>query len=50
MEPSTIVELVLTRFLQPDLYRGALSDLSIGSDPLTQNRYSLAGGNPLSLY
>jgi RHS repeat-associated protein len=38
----------VSRFLQPDLFRGALSDLSIGSDPLTQNRYSLAGGNPLS--
>ncbi len=37
-----------SRFLQADLYRGALSDLSLSTDPLTQNRYALAGGNPVS--
>lgn len=36
------------RFMQRDQYMGALSNLGLGSDPLTQNRYSLAGGNPLS--
>jgi RHS repeat-associated protein len=36
------------RFLQRDLYNGALSDLALSMDPLTQNRYSLAGGNPIS--
>ena len=35
-------------FLTPDLYHGALADLGLGTDPLSQNRYSLAGGNPLS--
>src|SRR5947207_9023349 len=35
------------RFLQQDRYQGALSDLGLGLDPLTQNRYSLAGGNPV---
>jgi RHS repeat-associated protein len=36
------------RFLQPDLFLGALDNLSVSTDPLTGNRYSLAGGNPLS--
>ena len=36
------------RFMQRDQYLGALSNLGLGADPLTQNRYSLAGGNPLS--
>ena len=35
-------------FLQQDQYMGALSNLSLTTDPLTQNRYSLAGGNPVS--
>ncbi|HEX8081372.1 MAG TPA: DNRLRE domain-containing protein [Jatrophihabitans sp.] len=34
------------RFLQEDRYAGALSDLGLATDPLTSNRYSLAGGNP----
>ncbi|MDQ1743407.1 MAG: hypothetical protein QOE23_1746, partial [Pseudonocardiales bacterium] len=34
------------RFLQEDRYSDALSDLDLGTDPLTSNRYSLAGGNP----
>ncbi|MGH2791497.1 MAG: RHS repeat-associated core domain-containing protein [Actinomycetota bacterium] len=36
------------RFIQYDRFMGALDDLSLGSDPLTGNRYSLAGGNPVS--
>ena len=36
------------RILQADSYNGALSNLGLSLDPLTQNRYSLAGGNPLS--
>jgi RHS repeat-associated protein len=36
------------RFLQMDQYQGALADLTLSADPLTQNRYNLAGGNPLS--
>ena len=35
-------------FLQQDLYYGALADLGLALDPLTQNRYALAGGNPIS--
>jgi RHS repeat-associated protein len=34
------------QFLQEDRYSGALSDLGLSTDPLTANRYSLAGGNP----
>jgi hypothetical protein len=36
------------RFLQVDVFNGALADLSLSADPLTANRYGLAGGNPLS--
>lgn len=36
------------RFLQADKYDDALDDLDLGFDPLTQNRYSLAGGNPIN--
>jgi RHS repeat-associated protein len=36
------------RFLQPDLFKGALANLGLSSDPLTGNRYALAGGNPVS--
>jgi RHS repeat-associated protein len=38
----------VSRFLTQDLYYGALSNLSLSVDPLTQNRYGLAGGNPIS--
>ena len=38
----------LGAFLQQDQYYGALSDLGLATDPLTQNRYALAGGNPVS--
>jgi RHS repeat-associated protein len=33
-------------FLQEDRYAGALANLDLSLDPLTQNRYALAGGNP----
>jgi RHS repeat-associated protein len=36
------------RFLQSDAFAGALGDLGLALDPLTQNRYALAGGNPIS--
>ena len=36
------------RFLQEDVYKDALGDLDLATDPLTQNRYSLAGGDPVS--
>jgi RHS repeat-associated protein len=36
------------RFMQADQYEDALADLDLGTDPLTQNRYSLAGGNPVT--
>jgi RHS repeat-associated protein len=35
-------------FLQPDIFHGALDNMGLSSDALSQNRYSLAGGNPLS--
>jgi YD repeat-containing protein len=35
-------------FLQRDMFEGALADLDLATDPLTQNRYALAGGNPIS--
>ncbi len=35
------------RFLQPDLFRGALDDLGLATDPLNQNRYALAAANPI---
>jgi len=37
-----------SKFLQPDQYNGALANLRLSLDPLSQNRYNLAGGNPLS--
>jgi RHS repeat-associated protein len=37
-----------SRFLQQDLFRSALGDLGLTLDPLSQNRYALAGGNPTS--
>jgi RHS repeat-associated protein len=38
----------VSRFLTPDVFFGALSNLSLSLDPITQNRYGLAGGNPIS--
>jgi hypothetical protein len=40
--------LISSKFLQPDQFNGALANLGLSADPLSQNRYSLAGGNPLS--
>jgi RHS repeat-associated protein len=36
------------RFLQQDMLAGALADLGLTLDPLSQNSYALAGGNPVS--
>jgi hypothetical protein len=36
------------RFLQRDEYEDAFADLDLAFDPLTHNRYSFAGGNPIS--
>ncbi|MDR2985332.1 MAG: hypothetical protein LBV34_10880, partial [Nocardiopsaceae bacterium] len=35
-------------FLTPDYFHGALADLQLSTDPLTQDRYALTGGNPVS--
>jgi RHS repeat-associated protein len=35
------------RFLTPDRFGGSTADLYLSLDPLTQNRYSFAGGNPV---
>lgn len=37
-----------SRFLQPDQYAGALANLGLSTDPINNNRYSLAAGNPLN--
>jgi RHS repeat-associated protein len=37
-----------TQFIQQDMFASALGDLGLSLDPLTQNRYALAGGNPIS--
>jgi RHS repeat-associated protein len=39
----------LNRFLERDMYGGALSDMSLTTDPFTMNRYAFAGGNPISV-
>jgi RHS repeat-associated protein len=36
------------RFLQEDHYEQALGDQALETDPLTQDRYAFAGGNPLN--
>jgi hypothetical protein len=36
------------QFLQEDVYEDALGDLALSVDPLTQNRYALAGRNPIT--
>ncbi|WP_418959587.1 DNRLRE domain-containing protein [Streptomyces tritici] len=38
----------LNRFLTRDMYGGALADMALATDPFTGNRYSFAGGNPIS--
>ena len=35
-------------FTEPDLYENAFDNLDLAQDPLTANRYALAGGNPVS--
>jgi RHS repeat-associated protein len=37
-----------SHFLTADVFHGALANLGLSSDLLTQDRYGLAGGNPLS--
>jgi hypothetical protein len=36
------------QFLEADQFDDALADLGLASDPLTGNRYALAGGNPIT--
>jgi RHS repeat-associated protein len=36
------------RFLQLDMFAGALANFGLASSPLTVNRYALAGANPVS--
>jgi RHS repeat-associated protein len=36
------------RFLSQDRFESALGDLHLQADPLTQNRYAFAGGNPVN--
>jgi len=38
----------LNRFTTRDMYNGALSDMNLGADPYTGNRYAFGGGNPTS--
>jgi RHS repeat-associated protein len=40
--PSTM------HFLEEDEYAGSLDDLSLTTDPLSDNRYALAGANPIN--
>jgi RHS repeat-associated protein len=35
-------------FLEEDQFAGSLDDLSLSTDPLNDNRYDLAGGNPIN--
>jgi RHS repeat-associated protein len=37
-----------SRFLNQDLFYGSLDNLGLSTDPLTNNRYALAAGNPVS--
>ncbi|GAA1874239.1 golvesin C-terminal-like domain-containing protein [Asanoa iriomotensis] len=39
----------LNRFLSRDSYNGALSDMHLGLNPWTGNRYAFGGGNPISM-
>ena len=36
------------RFLSQDRFEAASADVALQSDPLTQNRYAFAGGNPIN--
>lgn len=39
----------LNRFLTRDSYNGALSDLNLGLNPWTGNRYAFGAGNPITM-
>jgi RHS repeat-associated protein len=39
----------LNRFLTRDTFNGALTDMALTTSPWTMNRYTFAGGNPISL-
>jgi RHS repeat-associated protein len=36
------------RFLQQDIYQGALADLDLSTNPLSSNRYEFTGANPIN--
>jgi RHS repeat-associated protein len=38
----------ISHFLTPDLFRGALQNVGLSLNPLSMDRYGLAGGNPTS--
>ncbi|MBB4908876.1 DNRLRE domain-containing protein [Actinophytocola algeriensis] len=38
----------INRFTVRDTYNGALADLNLGTNPWTGNRYTMAGGNPIT--
>jgi len=38
----------INRFTVRDTYNGALDDLNLGTNPWTGNRYTMAGGNPIT--
>ncbi len=38
----------INTFLTRDYYGGALSDMALGADPWNTNRYTYAGGNPIT--
>jgi len=38
----------LNRFVTRDTYNGSLADLNLGVNPFTGNRYTFAGGNPIT--
>ncbi len=38
----------LNQFLTRDMYNGALTDMTLTTDPFTGNRYTFAAGNPIT--
>ncbi|WP_291414528.1 RHS repeat-associated core domain-containing protein [Actinophytocola sp.] len=38
----------INRFTVRDTYNGALADMNLGTNPWTGNRYTMAGGNPIT--
>jgi RHS repeat-associated protein len=38
----------LNQFLTRDLYNGALADMTLATNPWTNNRYAFTGGNPIT--